>query len=430
MRLCDNLFKLMAAAFITALCLAEPAQADKRVALVIGNSAYKNIPRLENPVNDATLMADTLRSLGFNLIGDRAQLDLDKAGIDNAVQTFSRQVQGADVGLFYYAGHGVQVRGANYLVPVSANLEREADVDFQLVDIALVMRQMESAGTKLNLVILDACRNNPFGGRGLRSADGGLAQMRAPEGTLISYATRPGNVAQDGTGGNSPYTRALAQTMRKPGLDIFRVFNDVGLTVKQATGGAQQPWVSSSPIDGNFFFAAVTGGAPTPVGSPPVAVAPVQNEAAQAWSAVKDTQNPAVLDAFIKRYGTSFYADLARARQDELKKLAAVAPASRQSPPGTVEVWNVREIGPLAGTWTLTRKDDGTLTGKGDIRNGTFRVTYDLVVIERNGIVTAQRTKSSDGNDCNFTGNRNGKVIIGQYFCKNGGPFNWSAEAK
>jgi uncharacterized caspase-like protein len=427
MALCDYLFvKLMAAAFITAACLAAPAQADKRVALVIGNSAYKNIPRLENPVNDATLMADTLRSLGFNLIGNRAQLDLDKTAIDNAIQSFSQQVQGADVGLFYYAGHGVQVRGSNYLVPVGANLEREADVDFQLVDIALVMRQMESAGTKLNLVILDACRNNPFGGRGLRGAQGGLAQMPASEGTLISYATQPGGVAQDGTSGNSPYTRALAQTMRKPGLDILRLFNEVGLNVKQATGGAQLPWVSSSPIDGNFVFAA----APSAVASPPVAAGPGQNEAAQAWSAIKDTQNPAVLDAFIKRYGTSFYADLARARQDELKKLAAVAPATRQSPPGTVEVWNVREIGPLAGTWTLTRKDDGTLTGKGDIRNGTFRVTYDLVVIERNGIVTAQRTKSSDGNDCNFTGNRNGKAIIGQYFCKNGGPFNWSAETK
>ena len=215
-----------------------------------------------------------------------------------------------------------------------------------------------------------------------------------------------------------------------PGSIFFALFNDVGLAVKQATGGAQQPWVSSSPIDGNFLFAAVPPG-PTPsVASPSVAAGPVQNEAAQAWSAVKDTQNPAVLDAFIKRYGNSFYADLARARQDELKKLAAVTPAARQSPPGTVEVWNVREIGPLAGTWTLTRKDDGTLTGKGDIRNGTFRVTYDLVVIERNGIVTAQRTKSSDGNDCNFTGNRNGKAIIGQYFCKNGGPFNWSAETK
>ena len=132
--------------------------------------------------------------------------------MDLAVQNFGRQVQGADVALFYYAGHGVQVSGANYLVPVSANPTREADVDFQMVDVNLVLRQMQGSGTRLNMVILDACRNNPFGARGLRASDGGLAQMRAPEGTLISYATQPGNVALDGADGHSPYTKALAAT--------------------------------------------------------------------------------------------------------------------------------------------------------------------------------------------------------------------------
>ena len=159
-----------------------------------------------------------MRGLGFTLVGGGAQLDLDKAALDQAVQNFGRQVQGADVALFYYAGHGVQVRGSNYLVPVNANPTREADVDFQMVDVNLVLRQMEGAGTRLNLVILDACRNNPFGGRGLRATEGGLAQMQAPEGTLISYATQPGNVAQDGADGNSPYTKALAATIeaRRP----------------------------------------------------------------------------------------------------------------------------------------------------------------------------------------------------------------------
>src|SRR6202140_3831259 len=127
-----------------------------------------------------------------------------------------------------------------------------------MVDLNLVLRQMGVSGTRLNLVILDACRNNPFGGRGLRATDGGLAQMRAPTGTLISYATQPGNVAQDGADGDSPYTKALAATIRRPGLDIFRTFNEVGLAVERATGGAQQPWTSSSPIDGNFYFAAPT----------------------------------------------------------------------------------------------------------------------------------------------------------------------------
>ena len=235
-------------------CCNAPAFAEKRIALVVGNSSYQNVTRLDNPKNDASLMADTLGGLGFILVGGKAQLDLDKAALDSAVQNFGRQVQGADVALFYYAGHGVQVSGSNYLVPVGANPTREADVDFQMVDVNLVLRQMQGSGTRLNMVILDACRNNPFGARSLRAAEGGLAQMRAPEGTLISYATQPGSVAQDGADGNSPYTKALSATVRQAGLDIFQTFNQVGLAVKRATAGAQQPWVSSSPIDGTFYF--------------------------------------------------------------------------------------------------------------------------------------------------------------------------------
>jgi uncharacterized caspase-like protein len=240
---------------LLAVFFVSPAVAEKRVALVVGNSAYQSVPRLGNPTNDAVLVADTLARLGFSLVGGGAQVDLDKSRFDLAVQSFGNQLIGADVALFYYAGHGIQVRGTNYLVPVTANPARETDVDFQMVDVALVLRQMESAGTKLNLVILDACRNNPFGGRGLRASDGGLAQLRAPEGTLLSYATQPGNVALDGDDGHSPYTRALVETMLKPGLEVLQTFNQVGLIVKRATRGSQQPWVSTSPIDGSFYFA-------------------------------------------------------------------------------------------------------------------------------------------------------------------------------
>jgi|SRR5579871_61624 len=320
---------------LSVLTTAGTARADKRVALVIGNSAYKNIARLDNPANDAKLMANTLKRLGFTLIGNGAQIDLDKAGFDNAAQSFGRQLQGADVGLFYYAGHGVQVSGANYLVPVNANPTREADIDFQMMDVNVVLRQMQGSGTKLNLVILDACRNNPFGGGGMRSVNRGLAQMYAPEGTLISYATQPGSVAQDGTDGNSPYTKALTQTMSKPGLDIFQAFNEVGVLVKRTTGGAQQPWVSSSPIDGAFYFVAPVSSAPAGIATNPGR----DDEAMQAWAAAKDTANAAVLEAFVKRYPDSFYAELARARLEELKKtqIATVAPAvpllPRNAPP-------------------------------------------------------------------------------------------------
>jgi len=265
-----KVWKSAALMAVLTLVFAAPAFAEKRIALVVGNSAYQNVTRLDNPKNDAKLMADTLGSLGFTLIGGRAQLDLDKSALDTAVQNFGRQIQGADVALFYYAGHGVQVSGLNYLVPVGANPTREADVDFQMVDINLVLRQMQGSGTRLNMVILDACRNNPFGVRGLRASEGGLAQMRAPEGTLISYATQPGSVAQDGRDGHSPYTKALAATIRLAGLDIFQTFNQVGLAVKRETGGAQQPWVSSSPIDGTFYFVPPVVSASPQVAAPPL----------------------------------------------------------------------------------------------------------------------------------------------------------------
>jgi hypothetical protein len=322
-------FQLLA---LSCVIISGPAHADKRVALIVGNSDYVNVPRLANPANDARLVADTLRGLGFSVVGGAAQLNLDESRFRQLVRDFGAQLQGADVGLFYYAGHGVQVRGANYLVPVGANPTKEADVDFQMLDAGLVLRQMESAGTKLNLVILDACRNNPFGGRGLRGTDPGLAQMRAPEGTLISFATQPGNVAADGTDGHSPYTKALTQMMRQPGLDIFRTFNEVGLAVSRATGGAQQPWVSLSPITGDFFFQPAPASA-----TPAAAIGP--SEAERAWSNVKDSASPVVLEAFIRRYGDSFYADLARARLNEVKTEAVEArvpglPGSRiEAPP-------------------------------------------------------------------------------------------------
>lgn len=321
---------------LVGLAAAAPAIADTRVALVVGNGAYRHVSSLDNPVNDARLMAQTLRDLGFTLVGGAAQLDLDKSALDAAVQAFGAALQGADVGLFYYAGHGVQVRGANYLVPVGANPVREADIDFQMLDTALVLRQMEAAGTRLNLVILDACRNNPFGGRGLRATSSGLAQMQAPEGTLISFATQPGNVALDGQSGNSPYTAALAQTIRRSGLDIFQTFNEVGLAVKRSTAGAQQPWVSSSPIAGTFYFAGTQAEPPPAVPpTPPVGAAgAIGSDAERAWAVTKDTTSLAVLEDFIRQFGPTPYGSMARARLEELRRerTPAVAPEPPRQP--------------------------------------------------------------------------------------------------
>ena len=253
--------RLIFAAFLLCAGLSSAAHAEKRVALVIGNSAYQAVPKLPNPAGDAKLMSDTLLSLGFFVVGGSARLDLDKTGFDAALQEFSAQLAGADVALLYYAGHGVETHGLNYLVPVDAHPQDEADVFMQMISTSGILDQLEKSGTRINLVLLDACRDNPFSGHGVRSSTGGLAQMPAPIGTLISFATQPRSVSLDGDSGHSPYTSALVAAMQKPGYGLFKTFNDVGLAVDKATGGQQLPWVSSSPISGNFYFA----GKPAPV---------------------------------------------------------------------------------------------------------------------------------------------------------------------
>jgi Caspase domain/Sel1 repeat len=270
--------RLMVAAFLLCAGMPSTAHAEKRVALVIGNSAYQAVSSLPNPAADARLMSDTLKSLGFFVVGGGARLDLDKAGFDAALRAFSTELVGADVALFYYAGHGVETHGLNYLVPVDAHPQDEADVFMQMISTSGILDQLEKSGARINLLLLDACRDNPFRDRGVRSTTGGLAQMPAPVGTLISFATQPRSVSLDGDGGHSPYTSALAEAMQKPGSGLFKTFNEVGLAVEKATGGQQLPWLSSSPINGNFYFAGKPA-APTPaikqVSAPPDTPAPV-----------------------------------------------------------------------------------------------------------------------------------------------------------
>ena len=247
--------RLMCAAFLLWAGGGSAAQAEKRVALVIGNSGYRAAPALPNSAADARLMSDTLSSLGFVVVGGDARLDLDKAGFDDVLQEFASELSGADVALIYYAGHGVETHGLDYLVPVDANPRDEADVFAQMVGTSEILDLLEKSGAGIKLVLLDACRDNPFRDRGVRSTAGGLAQMSAPGGTLISFATQPRSVSLDGADGHSPYTRALVAAMQRPGSGLFRTFNDVGLAVDKATHGRQLPWVSSSAIAGNFYFA-------------------------------------------------------------------------------------------------------------------------------------------------------------------------------
>ncbi len=287
----------LAVLFTILFSLSSSAAEQRRIALVIGNSTYRNVPRLSNPTNDAHLIAVTLQRLGFKLVGNGAKIDLDKQQFSDAVKAFGQEIAGADVALFYYAGHGLQVDGVNWLVPVDANPTRRQDLDFQMVDAALVLRQMDGAGTHLNVMILDACRNDPFGGRGLRGIERGLAEMRVPDATIVSYATQPGNVAQDGSGPDSPFAQALADGMGHSEWEIRDVFNETGLTVKRETAGEQVPWTSFSPINGKFFLAGIE----KPLSAPPIQINPISPGTLNVWSTASSSNSyhePVVQVAF------------------------------------------------------------------------------------------------------------------------------------
>ncbi len=222
----------------------------QRKALVIGNAAYKNYP-LKNPVNDATGMANALKKNGFQvtLLKNAGQRKMEEA-----IHHFGRQLQRGDVGLFYFAGHGIQHKGRNYLIPVNARILDEADVKYKAVDAGTVLSKMELAGNDVNIVILDACRNNPFA-RNFRSIERrGLVQMSQPTGSLVAYSTAPGSVSEDGRGKHGIYTGFLLEYMNKPGLTIEQVFKQVRKSVRKKTGNRQVPWENSS-LTGNFYFA-------------------------------------------------------------------------------------------------------------------------------------------------------------------------------
>lgn len=221
----------------------------KRVALVIGNGAYQHNTRLTNPANDAADIAQALRKLGFEVVEGR---DLDKRGMEDKIREFGRKLDRAELALFYYAGHGLQVSGKNYLLPVDGKLERPADLHFDTIDVHFVLAQMES-DQRVNLIFLDACRDNPLArtlARTLGTRSGsvgqGLASIQSGLGTMIGYATQPDAVALDGDGRNSPFTAAMVKHLATPGLEIGTLMRRVRADVVAATKGRQVPWDHSS----------------------------------------------------------------------------------------------------------------------------------------------------------------------------------------
>lgn len=303
------------APLMLALLLLTPGEAlaRERIALVIGNGAYPNIGELLNPPNDARLIGETLEQLGFEVV---QHTNLSQKPLKRAIKAFGERLNRARkdaLGLFYYAGHGVQVDGLNYLLPVNVDIDNEADVDIEAVSMNSVLQRMAYAGNDMNIVILDACRNNPFK-RGFRSVSRGLARMDAARGTLIAYATAPGDVAADGSGRNSPYSAALASNLLRPGASIERIFKQVRNDVIKRTNSAQIPWESSSLTGADYYLTPGSAGQP----DPGLALAGEDSPEVVFWQSIEDSNSTEAFEAYLNQYPEGVFAALARVKIKQL----------------------------------------------------------------------------------------------------------------
>jgi uncharacterized caspase-like protein len=335
-----NIVRVLSTCLVLAALHAGPAEA-RRVALVIGNAAYKLGP-LANPVNDASAVADALdRQLKFDKVILKRNLSFDQ--FRAALAELSHEASGADLGVVYFAGHGIEVGGRNFLIPVDAALARPGALDLEAIPLDTVLGQLEGV-RRLKLVILDACRNNPFALPGVkRTVSRGLARIEPEDNTLVVYAARDGTTADDGAGRrHSPFTQALLKHLATPGLEINFVFRRVRDDVVAITNRVQYPHVYGT-LGGKEFYLQPHAASPAIAAAPPVEApaapqpALQSSEAERAWAGVKDSTSIAALEAFKARYSGSFYVDLAQVRITELRKLedakkVAIAPPTPAQP--------------------------------------------------------------------------------------------------
>jgi hypothetical protein len=307
---------LVLAAALFLVC--EPALADKRVALVLGNSSYQNVPQLSNPINDGGVMAATFKSAGFDVVVSR--FDLTALETRRVLRDFADRARDADIAVVYYAGHGMEVDGTNYLVPVDAKLERDTDIYDEAFSLDRILVAVEPA-KQLRLVILDACRDNPFARNmkhsvASRSIGRGLAKIEpASPNTLIAYSAKAGSTAQDGDGKNSPFTTALAQHLTTPGLDIRKAFGFVRDDVLKSTGNQQEPFVYGS-LGGNDV--PLVPSRAVPAAAPPQPTVNPQAEMRRDYELALQVGNKAAMNAFIGQHPDGFYANLAKLQLDKL----------------------------------------------------------------------------------------------------------------
>lgn len=299
----------MTIAIAVAICNPSAHAAEQKIALVIGNAGYPT-SKLRNPVNDAKAMADKLKALGFDVT---LRTDAGQRDMTRAISQFGQKIALGSVSLFYYAGHGMQVRGKNYLIPIDAEIENESSVVSEAVDVDQVLNQIGPA--RLSMVILDACRNNPFERKFRSSAGGGLAQIDAPTGTLLAYATAPGKVAADGNGSNGLYTEALLKALDTPGLKVEDIFKQVRINVLKESDNLQIPWESSS-LTGEFYFRA------------PIAAKPAVNDERLRAAEQQSAQLQKTLEEERKKRDSE-----AEAIKREMEKLRSELLAMRAPPP-------------------------------------------------------------------------------------------------
>ena len=309
----------------------------KRIALVVGNSAYQYATPLENPANDATDISQSLRAAGFQVT---TLVDSNRGALLDAINKFGEQlaISEGGVGLFYYAGHGIQLDGQNYLIPVDAQITKAHQARSQAVDAHAILAEMDYARSGFNIVILDACRNNPFkfSGRGAsRSLRSGLAEMKnAPNNTLIAFATEPGNVASDGSGKNGVYTKHLLKQLSQPGLTITEIFQQVRKGVRVETSGDQLPWINASTEEKFYFYppSASVGGTNADTGA--------EDRVWQtAWKMYRTSGREKFLRMYIKKYPNGFYSMFAREALTPEEKPAtqlASAPEQPARPPAAI----------------------------------------------------------------------------------------------
>jgi uncharacterized caspase-like protein len=312
---------LTAAALLLA---SEPALAEKRVALVLGNSAYQNVAPLTNPANDSAKMAATLKDAGFDVVDSRR--DLPAAETRRALRDFADRARDADIAVVYYAGHGIEVDGSNYLIPIDAKLERDTDIYDEAFSLDRILIAIEPA-KKLRLVILDACRDNPFSKKmkrtvATRAVGQGLAKVEpSSPNVLIAYSAKAGSTAADGDGTNSPFTIALSHHLTTPGLDVRRAFGFVRDEVLKTTGNRQEPFVYGS-LGGEDvpLVPAPAPAAPAAAAVPATPALSAQAEARRDYELALQVGNKSALNAFLAQYPDGFYASLAKL---QLEKIAA-----------------------------------------------------------------------------------------------------------